>query len=134
MTATVTGAAGSRLQVWAWRVAFVAACVLQLYGVYAPEEAGPSVGIPGIDKVAHFCLFAAVAFTGLKVGVPARWLLGALVVNAIGSEFVQHYLLPHRDGDPFDALADLIGVAAGAWAGFRVFRRGRTGRHDMMGT
>ncbi|MFF1821614.1 VanZ family protein [Kribbella sp. NPDC058245] len=133
MTATVAGATGSRFSVWAWRVAFVAACALQLYGVYAPEEAGPSVGIPGIDKVAHFCLFAAVAFTGLKVGVPARWLLGALVVNAIGSEFVQHYLLPHRDGDPFDALADLLGVAAGAWAGFRVVRRGRVGGHDMMG-
>ncbi|TDD45596.1 VanZ family protein [Kribbella antibiotica] len=122
-----------RWSVWAWRVAFVAACALQLYGVYAPEEAGPGIAIPGIDKVAHFCLFAAVAFTGLKVGVPARWLLGALVVNAIGSEFIQHYLLPHRDGDPYDALADLLGVAAGAWAGFRVVRRGRTGRHDMMG-
>jgi len=119
--------------VWVWRVAFVAACALQLYGVYSPEEAGPSTGIPGIDKVAHFCLFAAVAFTGLKVGVPARWLLGALVLNAIGSEFVQHYLLPHRDGDPYDALADLIGVAAGAWAGFRVVRGRRTGEHDMMG-
>jgi VanZ family protein len=64
-----------------------------------------------------------VAFTGLKAGVPARWLLGALVANAIVSELVQHYLLPQRDGDPFDALADLVGVALGAWLGARAARR-----------
>ncbi|WP_405056422.1 VanZ family protein [Kribbella sp. NBC_01505] len=126
-------ASGSRTAVWVWRAAFVVACVLQLYGVYAPGEPGPGIAIPGIDKVAHFGLFAAVAFTGLKVGVPARWLLAALVVNAIGSEFVQHYLLPHRDGDPYDALADLLGVAAGAWVGFRVVRGRWSGGHDMMG-
>jgi VanZ family protein len=101
--------------VWLWRIAFVAAVALQLYGVYSPREAGPHIGIPQIDKVAHCFLFAAVAFTGLKVGVPARWLLGALAANAIVSELVQHWLLPQRDGDPFDVLADLAGVALGAW-------------------
>ncbi|WP_410790338.1 VanZ family protein [Kribbella sp. C-35] len=115
MTDTVSVGAGSRVRVWAWRIAFVAAVALQLYGVYAPREAGPHVGIPQIDKVAHCFLFAAVAFTGLKVGVPARWLLGALVANAVVSELVQHWLLPQRDGDPFDALADVAGVALGAW-------------------
>ena len=115
MTGTVVEQTGSRVRVWAWRIAFVVAVVLQLYGVYAPREAGPHVGIPQIDKVAHCFLFAAVAFTGLKVGVPARWLLGALVANAVVSELVQHWLLPQRDGDPFDALADAAGVALGVW-------------------
>jgi hypothetical protein len=55
--------------------------------------------------------------------VPARWLLGALVANAVVSELVQHWLLPQRDGDPFDALADLAGVALGAWAASRATRR-----------
>ena len=124
MTSTLTGAtAGSRVAVWAWRIGFVAACALQLYGVYAPREAGPHIGIPQVDKIAHFFLFASVAFLGLKVGVPARWLLAALVANAIVSEIVQHYLLPQRDGDPFDAIADLAGVAFGAWLAFRVLRR-----------
>jgi VanZ family protein len=109
--------------VWAWRIAFVAAVALQLYGVYAPREAGPQVGIPGIDNAAHFFLFASVAFLGLKVGLPARWLLGALAANAIVSELVQYWLLPQRDGDPFDALADLIGVAVGSWLGFLAARR-----------
>jgi VanZ family protein len=123
MSSTVAGATESRVKVWAWRLVFVAAVALQLYGVYAPREAGPHVGIPQIDKVAHFFLFAAVAFLGLKVGVPARWLLGALVANAIVSEIIQHYLLPQREGNPFDALADLAGVAFGAWLSFKVFRR-----------
>jgi VanZ family protein len=110
-------------KVWLWRIAFVAAVALQLYGVYSPREAGPHIGIPQIDKVAHCFLFAAVAFTGLKVGVPARWLLGALAANAIVSELVQHWLLPQRDGDPFDVLADLAGVVLGAWLGLRANRR-----------
>ncbi|WP_328997489.1 VanZ family protein [Kribbella sp. NBC_00709] len=123
MTVSVAGDTKSGLTVWLWRIAFVAAVALQLYGVYSPREAGPHVGIPQIDKVAHCFLFAAVAFTGLKVGVPARWLLGALAANAIVSELVQHWLLPQRDGDPFDVLADLAGVALGAWIGFRANRR-----------
>jgi VanZ family protein len=122
-SSTVTRESRSRVGVWLWRIAFVAAVALQLYGVYAPREAGPHVGIPQVDKVAHFFLFALVAFLGLKVGVPACWLLGALVANAIVSELVQYWLLPQRDGDPFDALADLTGVAIGAWLGNRLFRR-----------
>ena len=120
---TISTDSSSQVRVWAWRIAFVAAVALQLYGVYAPREAGPHIGIPQIDKVAHGFLFAAVAFTGLKVGVPARWLIGALVANAVVSEVVQHWLLPQRDGDPFDALADLAGVALGAWAASWANRR-----------
>lgn len=112
---TVTTEQRSQASTWGWRIAFVAAVALQLYGVYAPREAGPNVGIPQIDKVAHCLLFGAVAFTGLKAGVPARWLLGTLAANAVVSELVQHWFLPQRDGDPFDALADLTGVALGAW-------------------
>ncbi|MFD3400419.1 VanZ family protein [Kribbella sp. NPDC058693] len=123
MTVQVADETKTGRSVWLWRIGFVAAVALQLYGVYSPREAGPHVGIPQIDKVAHAFLFAAVAFTGLKVGVPARWLLGALAANAIVSELVQHWLLPQRDGDPLDALADLAGVAIGAWIGFRANRR-----------
>ena len=72
MSTTVAEATGSRVSVWAWRIGFVAACALQLYGVYAPHEAGPHVGIPMADKIAHLFLFGSVAFTGLKARVPAR--------------------------------------------------------------
>ena len=124
---TITTETRSRTGIWVWRIAFVAAVALQLYGVYAPREAGPDLGIPQIDKVAHCFLFGAVAFTGLKAGVQARWLLGALAANAVVSELVQHWFLPQRDGDPFDSLADLAGVALGAWLA-TVKRSGATRR------
>ena len=74
-----------------------------------------------------------MAFLGLKAGVPSRWLLVALVSNAVVSELVQHFVLPQRSGDPLDSLADLIGVAVGAWVGFRVVRSTNAAGHDMMG-
>jgi hypothetical protein len=112
--------------VWAWRAGFVLACLVQLYGLYSPQQAGPDTsGIPYSDKAAHFAIFAAVAYLGVRVGIPVRWLLAALVLQAVGSEFIQHYLLPDRSGDPFDSLADLLGTATGAWLGFRAVQKSR---------
>jgi VanZ family protein len=113
------------VRVWLWRAGFLLACLIHLYGLYSPRQAGPDTGIPQIDKVAHVLLFGSVAFLGLRVGLPARWLFSVLAANAVVSELVQHFLLPHRSGDPFDSLADLIGVALGAWLGFRVLRTKR---------
>lgn len=118
---------------WLWWAGFVLACLLHLYGLYSPRQAGPETGIPDADKLAHLFLFASVAFLGLRVGIPARWLLGVLVANAVVSELVQHFLLPDRSGDPFDSLADLVGVAVGAWLGFRVLRTKKVAEHEMMG-
>jgi VanZ family protein len=99
-----------------WRAAFVIACAVHLAALYAPRAAEPDIGFTGVDKVAHLLLFAVVAYTGLRVGVPARPLIAVLVVNAVLSEFVQHLVLPQRSGDVFDTVADLAGVAIGAWA------------------
>jgi VanZ family protein len=121
-----------------WQAAFVLACLIQLYGLYSPHQAGPPTGIPNDDKVAHLLLFGSVAYLGLRVGVRARLLLTLLVANAVVSEVVQHFLLPDRSGDPFDSLADLVGVAVGAWLGFRAIRRSGSDQkisgHDMMGS
>jgi hypothetical protein len=70
--------------------------------------------VPHLDKIAHAVAFAAVAWTGLRAGVPARWLLPALVLHALVSEMVQGELLARRSGDPADVLADLLGTLAGA--------------------
>ncbi|MFD2081954.1 hypothetical protein SAMN05421678_101190 [Actinopolymorpha cephalotaxi] len=104
----LTGVAGA-----AWWVAFALACVLNLYGLYAPSEPGPDLTFAYADKVAHFATFASVAFTGAMVGVPVRWLAGILALHAVSSEIVQGTLMAHREGDPFDVLADLAGVTAG---------------------
>lgn len=101
---------------------FVLACLIHLYALYSPVQAGPDTGIPYADKVGHLLLFAVVAYLGLRVGVPGRLLLAALVANAVLSEVVQHFLLPHRSGDPYDCAADLLGVAL-AWVAFRATRR-----------
>jgi VanZ family protein len=125
--------AGSRVKVWLWRIGFVAAVLLHLYGLYDPRQPGPHVGLPLADKFAHAFLFGSVAFLGLRVGLRARWLLSALVANAVVSEVVQHFVLPQRSGDPFDSVADLIGVAVGTWLCFRAVRSTNDAGHDMMG-
>ena len=121
-----------------WWVAFGLACVLNLYGLYAPSEPGPDLSFSYADKVAHFATFASVAFTGAMVGVPVRWLAGILVLHAVSSEIVQGTLMAHREGDPFDVLADVTGVTVGlvlAAAGRRRFAAvGRTaGRKRSAG-
>ncbi|WP_344222056.1 VanZ family protein [Kribbella sancticallisti] len=112
-------------QVWVWRAGFVLACLIHLYGLYAPRQAGSEVGFPYADKFGHFALFGVVAYLGLRVGVRARWLLPILAANAVVSELVQHYLLPLRSGDPLDSVADLCGLALGAWLGTRALRAKR---------
>jgi len=107
---------------WWWRAAFVVACLIHLYGVYSPHQANSDVQFPYADKVAHLALFGSVAYLGLRSGVPARWLLLVVAANAVVSEVVQYYWLPFRSSDPFDALADLAGMALGAWLGVRALR------------
>jgi VanZ family protein len=112
-------------RIWIWRAAFVVACCIHLYGVYSPHQAASSVDFPYSDKLAHLFLFGSVAYFGLRAGVPARYLLSVVAANAVISEIVQYYWLPFRSGDPFDTLADLCGMALGAWLGFRALRTQR---------
>jgi VanZ family protein len=124
---------GRAARTWAWPVGFAVALAVQLYGLYAPRQPGPS-DVPYLDKVAHCTIFAVVAYFGLRARVPRFVLLGYLVAQAVGSEFVQHYLLAHRSGDPFDTVADLTGAAIGTWLGFRAVRSTKVAGHDMMGS
>ena len=88
---------------------------VQLIALYAPRApAGPQVN--GFDKVIHLSIFAAPALAALMVGIRARWALGILAVHAPISELIQHFALPHRNGDVFDAIADLSGVLLGGLA------------------
>ena len=95
-----------------WRRAFGIALAVQLIAVYAPGgPGGPEIN--GLDKVVHISIFLAPAFAALMMGIRARWVLGILALHAPVSELVQHFALPHRDGDVFDVMADLGGVALG---------------------
>ncbi len=106
---------------------FVAACLVILYLSLAPTTAIPQVTL--WDKVEH-----ATAYFGLSVlGVWAfhervRRVVIGLILGGIGVEIAQATMGWGRDGDPLDALANTVGVAAGtglalliglAWKRFR---------------
>lgn len=105
-----------------WRWLFAAAVLAQLIGLYLPDP--PSAGgVPGLDKVAHVALFLAPALLGVLAGLRPLPLGLVLVAHAIVSELAQHFLLPGRGGDPWDALADVIGIAVGVAVGAAAHRR-----------
>lgn len=106
------------------RWVFAAAVAVQLVVLYAPRA--PSTGgVPGVDKAVHLTIFGLVAWSGLRAGVPGRPLVVLLLVHAVVSELLQHFVLPHRSGDPLDAVADATGVAVGALVGLALARRSR---------
>ena len=98
---------------------FAAAVVGQLVVLYAPRA--PSTGgVPGLDKVVHVLVFAVVLGLGWWAGVPRPLVLTVSVVQAPVSELLQWAVLPHRSGDLFDLVADLVGCALGWWVVRRV--------------
>lgn len=97
----------------AYRLLFATAVAVNLAVLYWPRPVSEGPDIPHLDKVAHLLVFAAVAWTGARAGLLARWLVPALVLHAVTSELAQAYLLPRRSGDAADVLADCAGVLAG---------------------
>lgn len=102
----------------AW-LAFAVACLLQVIAVYLPEQPHVGTGIPHLDKLVHASIFALPTYLGLRAGRGAALPAVAVAAHAPVSELVQWRLLPHRSGDPWDLLADLVGVVIGllVWRG-----------------
>ena len=89
--------------------------VLQLVVLYLPSAPGPSLSLPHVDKAVHALVFAApvlVAGLGRRRWWPRVAVLG--LVHAPVSEAIQHLLLQGRSGDPWDLLADVVGVVGAA--------------------
>ncbi len=87
------------------------------YGVF--NETPPPRIMGMSDKAGHLLAFASLSMYGL-IALPRRllgWFVGAVLVLAVGSEFIQDWLLPHRQFAVFDMLANLAGmsVALGVW-------------------
>lgn len=93
-------------------VVFAVLLVAHLCALYWPrvELQGP---VSWTDKVVHVLLFLLPTVAGLLAGVRPVLLVGLLALHAPVSELVQHFLLPHRTGDAWDAVADLSGVVLG---------------------
>lgn len=95
----------------------MAAVGLQSLALYAPEVPSAPSGfqVPGLDKLAHFGLFALATWALTRV-LPVRWAVGLMLVQAGLSEGVQGLVLAHRSADGLDLLADLVGTSLGWWA------------------
>lgn len=116
---------------WAW-LALVAALAVQVWLLYAPDVPGPA-RMPGADKVVHALLFAIPTAVVLAGGLP-RWLLAVIALHAPVSEWLQGAVLSGRTGDPWDAIADLVGMALalGFWRLGGARRRGPDRAHALI--
>lgn len=80
---------------------------------------------PGADKIEHFLAWFALAASAVQIFRPRRALWRAaigLVALGIAIELVQGALTASRATDPWDVVADTLGVAAGfaiAWTPLR---------------
>ena len=94
------------------RGAFAVAVLVSLAVLFAPPSDVPS-SPPGVDKLVHFSLFAALAVTGRWAGVTRGVLAALLVLYAGGSELLQGTDLVDRDASVADLVADVAGVVLG---------------------
>jgi hypothetical protein len=72
-------------------------------------------------------------FTGVRAGLPWRPWCAVSLAHAVVSELVQHWVLPHRSGDPRDALADAIGVLLATLLVTRLHGGSEEGRNPPSG-
>jgi hypothetical protein len=106
---------------WSYLPVLVAV-VLQLVLLYAPSSGGVSP-FPNFDKLVHSAMFALPVFFALLARLPRVPVIAVLALHAPVSELIQWTLLPNRSGDPWDVVADLVGVTLGAAAAHLVLNR-----------
>ncbi len=108
---------------------------LHLWGLY--RDHGPPMfsWLPQTDKLEHLvgfglpCLLVLVA-VHVHAAAAGRWpgpravtlVVGLFLLHAVVSEIVQGEFYTTRSGDPFDALADVVGTFLGL-AAYLLLRR-----------
>ncbi len=95
-----------------WISALGVAVAVQLVAVYSPSGGG-APPFPNADKLGHATIFALPVLFALLARLPTLPVIAVAAAHAPVSELVQWSLLPHRDGDVWDAVADLVGVGLG---------------------
>ena len=106
------------------RGVFAVAVLVSLAVLFAPADDVPAAP-PGLDKVVHLVLFAALAASGRWAGIRARVLAALLLVYAAVSEVVQGLTPLERSASVADWVADAVGVLAGLLAWAALERRSR---------
>jgi hypothetical protein len=94
------------------RGVFAVTVLVSLAVLFAPGPDVPSAP-PGVDKLVHGTLFAALALTGRWAGVVRGVLVGLLVLYAAVSELLQGIPALERDASVADWVADVVGVLLG---------------------
>jgi hypothetical protein len=108
------------------RGVFALTVLVSLAVLFAPGADVPSAP-PGVDKLVHGTLFAALALTGRWAGVGRGVLTTLLVLYAAGSEFLQGIPALERDASVGDWVADVGGVLIGLLL-WNLLSRRRTAR------
>lgn len=97
-----------------WSIIIIILCCIP--GKEFPEAS--IFEIPHLDKIVHFILYFILSIIGVK-GVskqtkfPFLYVLLYGVMLGITIEIVQNYFIPFRDGNLFDALANILGSGVG---------------------
>ena len=88
--------------------------------------------IPGIDKLAHICMYSGLCFIlwieYLRTHSAIHWkriIIGGILLPIAfsgGIELAQSYLTEHRGGDWLDLTANTTGVLLAALVGYYILR------------
>ncbi|MGY1803659.1 VanZ family protein [Blastococcus sp. SYSU D00922] len=99
------------------RGVFAVVVLVSLAVLFAPASDVPSAP-PGVDKVVHVALFAALAISGRWAGCAAAPLGWLLLGYAVVSELIQGFTPLARSASLIDGVADLAGILLGLalWA------------------
>lgn len=99
---------------WGWWLLAGLAIGVHLIALYLPGTPDGAIELPwlpGSDKIVHALLFAIPVYL---VGwlFDRIWAVAAMfAAHAVISELIQARFVAYRDGDPWDAVADVAGIA-----------------------
>lgn len=126
MPGTIFRILSNRIPSLVWT--FIIFILLALPGNMLPNE--NHLAIPNLDKLVHMILFGSFVFLwsfyfaakdpkNVKSGNRTFRILVVACLYGIMMEFIQKYLIPNRDFDIYDIVAD----SAGAVAGYFIVRK-----------
>ena len=106
---------------------------LIVIGCFIPGNNLPKARVENLDKVLHSILFFLFSFSAIigfikqsqfpKIHFDAvKYVVGIGAILAIITEVIQHFIIPRREFDMSDILADLTGIILAF--GFFLYVRG----------
>ena len=109
------------------RRAFAVVVLVSLAVLFTPGDDVPSAA-PGVDKLVHAGLFAALALSGRWAGIRGSVLAAILALYAAVSEVLQGLTPLDRSASAADWLADVAGLLLGLALWEAVARKRDTAR------